>query len=341
MRERAIDGFMMNDLVLSSTPTTDPGLLSGQYWAELRIFAEVAQAKSFNRAAERLGLSQPTIARKVRRLQDLIGAQLFVSTKTGVRLTERGEELAVAIRILDQRLFSIASDLQARAKDAEGIVRVSVTDGLAAFFAAPAIPAFSTLHPKVQIHLKTVGNLNDLRENQTDMMLAFTPLERSDATSRRLGCLHFLPIASDLYIKRRGLPTLETIAEHVFIQSNLYQVETAAWRDWQALSARGRTAHYCDNSFAYGMMVKQGLGIGLLGSYATRDSSAIPLELGVRAMLPMYAVALTERLELRPVRLVFDWLCATFGGTSPWFQDRLALPDLPETLPELAMLLDR
>ena len=68
--------------------------MSGQYWAELRIFAEVAQAKSFNRAADRLGLSQPTIARKVRRLQDLIGAQLFVSTKTGVRLTERGEELA-------------------------------------------------------------------------------------------------------------------------------------------------------------------------------------------------------------------------------------------------------
>ena len=331
----------MTDLVLSSSPPHEIGLLSGRYWAELRIFAEVAQAKSFNRAAERLGLSQPTIARKVRRLQDLIGAQLFVSTKTGVRLTERGEELAAALLILDQRLFSIASNLQARAKDAEGIVRVSVTDGMAAFFAAPAMPAFSARFPKIQIHLKTVGNLNDLRENQTDMMLTFAPLDRPDAVCRRLGVLHFLPIASEDYIARRGLPTNDTVADHLLLQSHLYQSEAPLWRAWNALCARGQIAHYCDNSFAYGMLVKQGLGIGLLGSYATRDTSAVPLELGVHVALPMYAVALTEQLESRPARLVFDWLCSTFGEESPWFRKHLDLPDLPDTFPSLGMLLDR
>ena len=44
----------MNELSLTSIKE-ETGLLSGQYWAELRIFAEVARAKSFNRAAERLG----------------------------------------------------------------------------------------------------------------------------------------------------------------------------------------------------------------------------------------------------------------------------------------------
>ena len=331
----------MTELVLSSSRPTEAGLLSGRYWAELRIFAEVAQAKSFNRAAERLGLSQPTIARKVRRLQDLIGAQLFVSTKTGVKLTERGEELAAALLILDQRLFSIASNLQARAKDAEGIVRVSVTDGMAAFFAAPAMPAFSARYPKIQIHLKTIGNLNDLRENQTDMMLTFAPLDRADAVCRQLGVLHFLPIASEDYIARHGLPTQETIGDHFVLQSHLYQSEAPIWRSWQALCARGQVAHYCDNSFAYGMLVKQGLGIGLLGTYATRDTSAVPLELGVHATLPMYAVALAEQLGSRSGRIVFDWLCTTFGAENPWFRRHLDLPDLPDAFPALGMLLDR
>jgi DNA-binding transcriptional LysR family regulator len=328
----------MNELALSSVIQDPKGLLSGQYWGELRIFAEVARAKSFNRAAERLGVSQPTIARKVRRLQDLIGAQLFVATKHGVRLTQRGDELAAALVAFDQSLFAIASDLKARAQDVEGIVSVSITDGLGAVFAAPAIPAFETRHPKIQLHLRNIGNLNDLRENQTDMMLTFAPVARADLTCEPLGVLHLLPIATQGYIAKYGLPTRETIGEHRFIQSRLYQPEAPVWHSWQALCAKARVTHFCDNSFAYAMIVRQSLGIGLLGSYTLREKSAVPLHLGVHAMLPIYAVALTERLESRPVRLVYDWICGLFGDTNPWFQRGLALSDLPGTLPAIDML---
>jgi DNA-binding transcriptional LysR family regulator len=329
----------MNVLTRSSMSPEPAGLLSGQYWGELRIFAEVARARSFNKAAERLGLSQPTIGRKVRRLQDLIGAQLFVSTKQGVRLTQRGEELAAALLLLDHSLHTLASDLKAKAKDAEGIVSLAITDGMAAFFAAPAIPAFSARYPRIQLHLKSMGALNDLRDNRTDMMLTFVPASQPDLVCRRLGSLHFLPIAADSYVARYGLPTRERLADHLFLQSYLYETSAPQWRDWQALCAAGRIAHYCDNSFAYGMMVKQGLGIGLLGTYATRDSAAIPLELGVRCSLPLYGVALAERLDARPVRIVFDWLCDCFGPANPWFSPTLNLSDLPTSLPALAQLL--
>ena len=43
----------------------------------------------------------------------------------------------------------------------------------------------------------------------------------------------------------------------------------------QQTAARGHIAHYCDNSFAYGMLVKAGLGIGLLGSYSLVEPSAV------------------------------------------------------------------
>lgn len=240
----------MNDISLSSVDLEDRGLLSGQYWGELRIFAEVARAKSFNRAAERLGVSQPTIGRKVRRLQDVIGAQLFVATKHGVRLTERGEELAAAVFRLDQSLFAIASDLKARANDAEGLVSVSITDGLAAFFAAPAILAFSATYPKIRLHVKGTSSLVDLRENGTDMMLTFAPIERADCTCRRLGTLHFVPVVTREYVARNGVPTRERIADHVLLQSYLYEADVPAWKEWQALCSLGRIAHFCDNSFA-------------------------------------------------------------------------------------------
>lgn len=330
----------MSELSFSSSIPDATGLLSGQYWGELRIFAEVARAKSFNRAADRLGISQPTIARKVRRLQDLIGAQLFVATKNGVRLTQRGEELARALLAFDQSMFAIASDLKARDKDAEGIVRINITDGLAAFFAAPAIPSFSASHPKIQLHLRSVSAFSDLRENQTDMMLTMVPAARADIVCRTLGMLHFVPIATRGYIARHGRPTRATVADHVFLQSHLYQSDAPVWRDWQTICAAGRIAHFCDNPFGYGMMVKQGLGIGLLGSYATRERTAVSLDLGVHAPVQMYAVALTERLASRPVSLVFDWLCATFGPATRWFKPKLALDELPETLPALDLMLE-
>ena len=306
----------MNELSLTSIKE-ETGLLSGQYWAELRIFAEVARAKSFNRAAERLGLSQPTISRKVRRLQDVIGAQLFMSSKQGVRLTQRGEELARALLVLDHSLFSIASDLKARDRDAEGIVRVNISDGLAAFFAAPALPAFARMYPRVQVHLRGISSFNELSENQTDMMLTMVPSDRADHACRPLGILHFVPVASHDYIARHGRPTRERLADHVVLQSHIYQSEAPVWRDWQAVCAQAQVAHYCDNPFAYGMLVKEGLGIGLLGSYALRERSAVHVDIGLHIPVPMYAVALASRLASRPVGLVFDWLCETFSTENP------------------------
>jgi hypothetical protein len=41
-------------LSIYSSPAESEGLLSGQYWGELRLFLEVAKAKSFNNAAKRL-----------------------------------------------------------------------------------------------------------------------------------------------------------------------------------------------------------------------------------------------------------------------------------------------
>jgi hypothetical protein len=50
---------------------------SGLYWTELRIFPEVAKSKSFNKAAEELGISQPTVGRAVRRLETALNIKLL------------------------------------------------------------------------------------------------------------------------------------------------------------------------------------------------------------------------------------------------------------------------
>ena len=160
--DKAMLPFDEEQRSFNKSPLDDETLLSGQFWGELRVFLAVAKTKSFNRAAEMTNTSQPTVSRQVKRLQDAVGSQLFISTPRGVRLTQKGEELARALSRLDHTLYSITSDLKAETREAEGTVRVSITDGLNALFAAPALLQFSAQYPKIQLHLKSPLNMIEL-----------------------------------------------------------------------------------------------------------------------------------------------------------------------------------
>ena len=321
--------FNEEQQAFNKSPLDDETLLSGKFWAELRVFLAVAKTKSFNRAAETLNTSQPTVSRQVKRLQDLVGSQLFIPTPRGVKLTPKGEALARDLARLDHTLYSMTSDLRAESREAEGIVRVSITDGLNALFAAPSLVKFSEQYPKVQVHLKNPLNHIDLHENQTDMMIGFVPSVSSDIQFRKLGQIHFVPVAAKEYIRNHGLPTVNNLERHLFLQSEYYSAKTGLWDSWQHALSRGHIAHYCDNSFAYGLLVKTGNGIGLLGSYTLVEPCFVPLQIDVRISVPLFLLALTERLKARPVRLVFDWLTDIFGQNNPWFSDEFKLNNPP------------
>jgi len=324
-----MDAFDEEQQGLNRSPLDDENLLSGQFWGELRVFLAVAKTKSFNRAAEITNTSQPRVSRQVKRLQDVVGSQLFIATARGVKLTQKGEALAQALCRLDHTLFSITNDLKAETTEAEGTVRVSITDGLNALFAAPALEQFSARYPKIQMHLKSPVNIMSLRENQTDMMIGFSLDESSDVRFQKLGQLHFIPVVSKDYIRKYGLPTRNNLEEHLFLQSEYYFARTGLWDGWQQAVARGRIAHYCDNSFAYGMLAKTGHGIALLGSYVLVEPCFLPVEIDLRISVPLYLIALTDRLNARPVRLAFDWLSEVFGGNNPWFSDEFRLNNPP------------
>jgi DNA-binding transcriptional LysR family regulator len=279
---------------LVRSPLDNENILSGQFWGELRVFLAVAKAKSFNRAAEILNTSQPTVSRQVKRLQDLMGSQLFVPTQHGVKLTPKGQALAQALTTLDHSLFALTNDLRAENKDAEGVVRVSITDGLNTFFVAPAVSTFGAEYPKIQLHLKSPANVVSLRDNQTDMMIGFNPIEAADISMQKLGYLHFIPIMAKSYIQQYGIPTRSNLAQHLFLQSEFYTARTGLWAFWNRAVAQGQIAHYCDNSMAYGMLAKAGLGIGLLGSYTILEPNAVPLEAAPTLAIDLHGPGVQE-----------------------------------------------
>jgi LysR family transcriptional regulator, cyn operon transcriptional activator len=72
----------------------------------LRYFASVAETENFTRAAERLGVSQPSVSQQIKDLEELLGTPLFARLGKRVRLTEAGEAFArhadLVLKKLDQ-----------------------------------------------------------------------------------------------------------------------------------------------------------------------------------------------------------------------------------------------
>ena len=70
---------------------------------QLRIFVTVAQAKSFSRAGDVIGLSQSAVSHSVKELERQTGVKLLDRTTREVTLTEAGQQLAGRLeRVLDE-----------------------------------------------------------------------------------------------------------------------------------------------------------------------------------------------------------------------------------------------
>lgn len=306
-----------------------PRLLSGPYWAELRVFLAVAKAKSYSRAALNLGMSQPTVGRNVKRLQDLLGAQLVVSTATGIALTEEGEYLARSLTEVDERLLSISSGVKSEKTGIDGTVRVSITEGLAGLFVVPKMRVFSREYPLIRIFLQNPINLSVFKENQCDIMLNFTPDDSAEIYCLPLGYLHFIPVASQDYVRRNGLPNKHNLENHFFVDSDFYRGGQRLWAGWQDAVKRGALLHASENSFSYALMIRSGLGIGLLGTFSLSDPTAVLLDLDIHIKLPMYGYVYKDRLIARPVKIVFDWLSEIFSAQNALFTPDFDLESIP------------
>jgi DNA-binding transcriptional LysR family regulator len=80
---------------------------TGLYWTELRIFLEVARSKSFNKAAQELGITHPTAGRAVRRLETQLNTPLLAAGARGVILTPAGSRLARALEPVEAEMDRI------------------------------------------------------------------------------------------------------------------------------------------------------------------------------------------------------------------------------------------
>lgn len=171
----------------------------------LAAFVQAAESGSFSAAGQRLGLSSSAIGKAVGRLEEELGVRLFQRDTRRMALTEEGCLLLDRARRIFEEVDGARSDLARTSSEAKGRLRVSMP--LVGMLLMPAIEAFWSAHPNIELDLDFSDRLVDLIEERIDVALRSGTPGDSRLMRRKLGSFRLKLVASPDYLDRKGTPS--------------------------------------------------------------------------------------------------------------------------------------
>lgn len=160
--------------------------IPGMEWSDIRIFLAVVRGRSLGEAARSLGISHPTVGRRIKALEDEAEQPLFRRTKDGLVLTDAGDAVLSFAESMEASALSLERRLAGNHERLEGILRISSADWFAAYVLAPVFVELGRLHPAVVPEVIASYRLLDLSRREADVAFRIVPFGEPDIVQRRL-----------------------------------------------------------------------------------------------------------------------------------------------------------
>ncbi|HEU4405386.1 MAG TPA: LysR substrate-binding domain-containing protein [Polyangiaceae bacterium] len=182
-----------------TTPTLPP-------LDELGLFVAVVEAGGFTAAARSLGWQKATLSRRVRDLEEQLGARLLHRTTRAVHLTELGTAYYEhASRVVSEARRAASIVRQASGEPA-GVLRLSATQLVVELMLGPTLVAYLAAHPKVTVDIDISSHLVDAPAGAFDVVIRSGTPPEAGAGVTLLGWGRDGYYASPSYLRARGAP---------------------------------------------------------------------------------------------------------------------------------------
>jgi DNA-binding transcriptional LysR family regulator len=290
-------------------------------------FVAVARRLNFAAAAAALGVNAATISRRIRRLEEQLGARLLTRTTRRVALTEAGiaylERCETVLAALEDADLTVAMLNDARPR---GLLRVSLSVAFGRLHVAPLLPAFLERYPDLRLDVSLTDAMVDLVHQQVDVAIRIADLPDSGLVARRLAPNRRVICAAPAYLARRGVPETPAALE---AHDCLHYTPHSPVDTWHLTGPAGSATVSvagplrADNGETLYLAALAGHGIAMTPTFLAHEALArgdlVPiLEDWAPAPSAIYAIQPTRRLIPPKARVFVEFLAAQFAGTPSW-----------------------
>lgn len=284
-------------------------------WRLLQAFLAAAEAGSLGRAASALGDSQPTLSRRLARLEAALGQALFERSPRGLVPTPAGRALLEPARQMQRQVVHMAVAMQRHVLSLAGVVRITATQMVSQHLLLPALRALRAAHPEIQIELAPGDDVADLLAREADIALRMFRPTQKELIARRLADLPLGLYAHADYLAAHGPVTPDNVLRHSWVGDDRSGLMVRGFERAGYCVARDFFAIRTDQSALAWQAVCEGLGVGVgLAQVGERTPGLVRvLDALPIAPMPCWLVVHRELRGTPRLRAVFDALAAALG----------------------------
>lgn len=155
-------------------------------WGDVQVFLAVIRNGSFGKAALSLGVSHPTVGRRIKVLEDEAQQALFRRTKEGLVLTDAGDGVMKLAEAMENSALAMERRLAGNHDRLEGILRISAAEWFTNTVLAPVLSELMRRHPAIVPEVIASFRLLDLSRRDADVAFRIVPFTDPDIVQRRL-----------------------------------------------------------------------------------------------------------------------------------------------------------
>lgn len=150
---------------------------------DLIYFQRIAQTLNISKAAQELGISQPSLSLSIKRLEENIGAELLLREKRGVKLTRAGKSLYIGTKDLLEQWEDIALNTKDLKHEVKGKYEIGCHPSVALYSLHHFLPKLLKRYPHLQInfhHDLSRNILDRIVNHESDIGLVINPHPHPD-----------------------------------------------------------------------------------------------------------------------------------------------------------------
>ena len=285
----------------------------------INVFVEVVDAKSFSRAANRLGMPTSTVSAKVARLEERLETTLIHRTTRQLSVTPSGMAYYDrCIRALAE-ISEAERELAEQSQEPSGLLTISAAADLAQFKLVPLIETYLDRYPNTSIDLKVTNRRVDLISDGIDLAIRSGSLQDSTLVVTRYTETRVGLWASEDYLDRNTMPeTVRDLDNHRLVQmTRAGDLLSIPGLENETSPSAGKGRLSCDDLQTVRSFIEKGAGIGFLpdfvGEYPGRPLVRVLPALSSQP-IAAYFVYPAQRFVPRSLRAFIDLAKAFEAG---------------------------